>query len=96
MFVLLLIRIVKASNHAKIFSLSNQKCNIQPTVIDLHPNDYSQEFHYYSFAFKLDECVGSCNNLNDISNKVCAPNKTEDLNIHIFNIITGKNESNFF
>ena len=42
----------------------------------LHPNEYSQEFHYYPFAVKLDRCVGSCNPLNDLSNKVCVPNKT--------------------
>ena len=42
---------------------------------------------------KLDKCVGSCNTLNDLSNKVCVTNKTEDLNIHVFNMITGKNES---
>ena len=41
--------------------LSNQKCMIQPTFINLHPNEYSQEFHYYPFAVKLDRCVGSCN-----------------------------------
>ena len=29
---------------------------IQPTVIGLHPNDYSQEFHYYPFAVKIDSC----------------------------------------
>ena len=37
--------------------------------------------------------VGSRNTLNDLSNRLCVPNKTEDLNIHIFKIITGKNES---
>ena len=42
---------------------------------------------------KLDECVGSSNNLQDLSNEVCVPNKTEDLNIIIFNMITGVNES---
>ena len=26
---------------------------------------------------------------------VCVPNKTEDLNIHVFNMITEKNESKF-
>ena len=31
--------------------------------------------------------------LNDLPNKVCVPNKTEDLNISVFNIITGINES---
>ena len=27
-------------------------------------------------------CVPSCNTLNDLSNKVCVPNKTEDLNLN--------------
>ena len=36
---------------------------------------------------------GSCNNLKDLSNKLCITNKTEDLNIHVFNMITGINKS---
>ena len=40
----------------------------------LNPNEYSQEFHYYPFAVKLDTCIGSFNTLNDLSNKVCIPN----------------------
>ena len=39
------------------------KCIIQPTLINLHPNECSQEFHYYPFAVKLDRCVRSCNTL---------------------------------
>ena len=74
-------------------SLNNQKCMIQSTLINLHPNEYSQEFHYYPFADKLERCVGSCNTLNDLSNKVCVPNKTEDSNLSVFNMITGINES---
>ena len=42
---------------------------------------------------KFNKCVGSCNTLNDLSNKVCVPNKTEDLDLSVFNIITGINES---
>ena len=48
----------------------------QRTLINLHPNEYSQEFHYHPFAVKLDRCVGNCNTLDDLSNKVCALNKT--------------------
>ena len=44
MFIVLLTSIVNASNHAKCVSLSNQKCKIQPTLINLHPNEYSPEF----------------------------------------------------
>ena len=68
--------------------LSNQKFEIQSTLINLHPKEYSQEFHYYPFAVKLDNSVESCNTLNDLSNKVCVPNKIEDLNLNVFNMIT--------
>ena len=93
MFIVLLHSMVNALKHTKCVSLSNEKCEIQPTLINLHPNEYSQEFHYYPFAVKLDRRVGSCNALNDLSNKVCVPNKTEDLNLSMFNMITGINES---
>ena len=52
----------------------------QPTSINLHPNEYSREFSYYPFVVLLNRCVGSCNTLNDLSNKECVRNKTEDLN----------------
>ena len=87
-FMGLLISIVNATNHKKCILLSNQKCMTQPTLINLHPNEYSQEFHYYPFAVKLDRCAGSCNTLNDWSNNVCVPNKEEDLNLSIFKMIT--------
>ena len=92
MFSVFLTSLVNASNHTKCVSLSNQKFEIQPTLINLHPNEYSQELHYYPFAVKLDKCVGSCNSLIDLSNKVCVPNKKEDLNMLVFNMITGKNK----
>ena len=66
---------------------------IEPTLINLHPNEYSQEFHCYPFAVKLDGFAGGCNTLNNSSNRVCVPNKTEDLNLNVLNMITGINES---
>ena len=91
-FIGLLISTTNASNHTKCLLLSNQKCKTQLTPINLHPNEYSQEFHYYPFTVKLDRCIGSCNTLNDLSNKVCVPNKTEDLNLSVFSTITGIND----
>ena len=91
MFIALLTSIVSASNHTKRISINNQICEIQRALIESHPNKYSQELHYRPFAVKLDKCVGSCNTLN----KVCVANKTEDLNMHVFDMITGKNEQKF-
>ena len=50
----LLTGLVNGSNHTKCISLSNQKCMIQPTLINLHPNGDRQEFYYHPFAVKLD------------------------------------------
>ena len=36
----LLTGLVNGSNHTKFVSLSNQKCMIQPTLINLHPNKF--------------------------------------------------------
>ena len=49
-------------------------------MINLHSNEYSQEFHCYPFAVKLDRCAGSCNTLNEVLNRI------------VFKMITGKNE----
>ena len=66
---------------------------IQRNLINLHLTEYSQEFHYYPFVVKLDRYVRSCNTLNDLSDKLCASSKTRDLNLSVFNTITGINES---
>ena len=42
----------------------------------------------------LHRCHGSCNTLDiNLSSKIGAPNKTEDVNLNVFNMITGINES---
>ena len=82
MLIGLLIGLVNGSNHTNDCQHACQ-CMTQPTLINLYPNEHRQEFRYYPFAVKLDRCVGSCNTLNDLSNKACVPDKTEDLNLNV-------------
>ena len=65
----------------------------QPALINFGPNEYRQEFHYYPFAAKLNRYFGSCSTVNDLSNKVCVPNQTEDFNLSLFSRITEINQS---
>ena len=37
----------------------------QPTLINLHPSEYSQKLHYYPFSVNLDRYVESCNTLDE-------------------------------
>ena len=77
------------SNHNIYYVL--KKSNM--LLINLHPNEYSQEFHYCPFTVKSDKFVGSCNTLNDLSKKICVSNKRENLNLSVFSMIKGENES---
>ena len=44
MFIVLFASVVNASNYTKCMSLTNCKCEIQPNLINLHPNEDSQAF----------------------------------------------------
>ena len=77
MFIVLLTRIVHASSHTKCVSINNQ-CETQPTLINLHP---IKTVMNYTIIHPFEVKLGSCNTLNDLSNKLCVQHKTEDLNI---------------
>ena len=90
-FFVLISNIVNGPNHTKCVLLSSSECITPNALINLHSNEYSHEFQYYPFGVKLDRCVGSCNTLNDLSDKLCVPNKKQDLNLSVFSMITGIN-----
>ena len=72
---------INVSSHTKCVFVSNEKSTTQHTFISLHPNEHTQRLCYYPLAIiMIDRCVWSCNALNGLSNKLCVPHKTEDLN----------------
>ena len=56
-FIGLLSSIINASKHTKCVLLSKQKCEIQPTLINLHFNECNLELHFHPFSVKLDRYV---------------------------------------
>ena len=67
----------------------NQPCIIRPTLIDLNPD----ELYYYSFTNSMNRRDGSCNNIEDPFGSKCGRSIMEDLNLKVFNMIKGINES---
>ena len=43
---------------------------------------------HYLLIVSLDRWNGSSNTLNNLSNETCVPNKTEDVKIKVFNMVT--------
>ena len=52
----------------------------------------SIELLCYPFMVSVDRINGSCNT-HDVLSKICVSNKTEDVNLNIFNMIARINES---
>ena len=83
--------IVDAPEYVEWISLNNQQCMARPTFIRLHRNERNAGLCCYLFAVNLDRCMGNCNTLNDLSNNVIVPKKTEYLNLSVLNMTAGKN-----
>ena len=62
------------------------KKNTQPTAINFLPKEYIQEARYYPSSVNQNRCAESYDTLDDLSSRVCNPNETEDLNLHVFNM----------
>ena len=50
-------RIFNTLHHVKCMSSDNQQCMTQPTLINLHPNEYVEGLRCYPFAVSLDRCM---------------------------------------
>lgn len=82
---------LKLNNPIKA-SLNKDSCLGRPTLIDLNTN----EVLYYPFAVSLDRCHEICNTLDDSLGRICVSNKTEGVNLNVFNMVTKINESKRF
>ena len=54
-----------------------------PILINLNSDKYNEEVRYYLFIFNLERCNGSCHTLDEPSDRICVPNKTEDVNLRV-------------
>ena len=87
MFIILLTNIVNASNHTKCISLSNKNVNFKLLLLIYIIMNIVKNYttiHMLLNQINVMEVV--------IFGKVCVPNKTEDLNIYVFNMIARKND----
>ena len=56
-------------------SMNKQKCKVRPKNINVN----SDEPVFYPFSIKTSKCSGSCNNINDLYTKMCAPDVIKNI-----------------
>ena len=89
LIVLVLMLCFGGSLATNFISVNNQQCMARPKLIDLNPD----ECRYYPFIVSIDRCEGSCNTVEDPFVRAFVPNKMEDVNLKVFNMIKRINES---
>ena len=70
-------------------SVNNQECKIRPEIVNVNSN----EPLLYPFSIKTSKCNGICNNINSPHAKLCVPDVVKNLNIKVFNLMSGTNET---
>ena len=70
-------------------SMNNQACKVRPEIINVN----SDEPVFYPFSIKTSKCSGSCNNINNPCAKLCVPDVVKNLNVKVFNLVSGTNET---
>ena len=73
----------------KCVSLNDESCLVGPIRMNLILN----ELHYYPFMVSSNRCNGNCDTLDDPSGRIWIPNKTGDVNLNVFDMITRINKS---
>ena len=64
--------------------LKYQECELKKVIID---NDCMT----FPYKIKLDKCVGTCNDKDNPSFKVCTPDIVKNISVKVFDLISQKN-----
>ena len=88
-FVVTVTFLVLNVNSFKCVSMKNQECKVREEIISVNNN----EPVFYPFNIKVNECSGSCNNINDPHAKLCVSDVVKNINVKVFNLMSWSNQA---
>ena len=74
----------------EFISMNNQECKVRPKIVNVNSDE---PVFFFSFSIKTSKCSGSCNNINNPYAKLCIPDIVKSLNVRVFNLVSGTNET---
>ena len=72
-------------------SVVNQKCMPRPKILDV--NEGVGEALFYPYNVLVNKCSGSCNTLDDPTEKMSVPNIIKRINMKVYNFLMRLNET---
>ena len=76
-------------NSLSRISMNNQEYKVRLQIVNVNGDNPV----FFIFSIKTSNCSGSCNNINNPLAKLCVPVVVKSLNIKVFNIVSGTNET---
>ena len=70
-------------------SVTNQECKVRSEIASVNGDDPV----FFPIGIKTRKCSGSCNNINNPCAKLCVLDVVKNLNIKVFNLVSGTNET---
>ena len=64
--------------------MNNRKSKVRPQIVNVN----SDEPVFFPFSIKINNCNGSCNNINDSYAEMCVPDVVKNLNVKVFNLMS--------
>ena len=77
------------TNALDCISMKNRECKVRPEIVSINSNNPM----FYPFSIKVNKCSGNCNNINDPYTRIWVPDTVKNLNVKIFNLMSGTNET---
>ena len=69
--------------------MNNLECRIRPEIINVNSNKLS----FCLYTTEVNNCSGSCDNINDPYAKLCVPDIFKNINAKLFNLMSRTNET---
>ena len=76
-------------NSVSCVSMHNQECKVRPQIVNVNGDDPV----VFPYSVKASKCSGSCNNINNPLTELCVPDVVRNLNVKVFNLVSGTNET---
>ena len=86
---LIFLSTLKSINLLNCISRNNQEYKVKPQIVNVNGDDPV----FFPVSIKTSKCSGSCNNINNSCAKLCVRDVVKNLNVKLFNLVSGTNET---
>ena len=76
-------------NSVSCVSINNEECKVRPQTVNVSGDDPV----VFPYSVKTSKCSGRCNNINNPLAELCVPDVVRNLNVKVFNLVSGTNET---